>query len=94
MAYTTLLSNSKKTKKFQINEDNKSAQFHLKYPQILINKNNVSKHICLKELKNHTKKYLKQYFDKIDRSCGDSKVKAIVQGMQCKQIKAKKPNQW
>jgi hypothetical protein len=42
MAYTTLLSNSKKTKKFQINEDNKSAQFHLKYPQILINKNNVS----------------------------------------------------
>ena len=37
-----LLSNSKKTKKFQINEDNKSAQFHLKYPQIFINKNNVS----------------------------------------------------
>ena len=53
MAYT-LVSNSKKTKKFQINEDNKSAQFHLKYPQILINKNNVSKlskHICLKELR-------------------------------------------
>ena len=56
MAYT-LVSNSKKTKKFQINEDNKSAQFHLKYPQILINKNNVSKHICLKELRK-PKKYI------------------------------------
>ena len=56
MAYT-LASSSKKTKKSEINEDNKSAQFHLKYPHILINKNNVSKHICLKELKK-PKKYI------------------------------------
>ena len=31
MAYT-LASSSKKTKKSEINEDNKSAQFHLIYP--------------------------------------------------------------
>ena len=39
-----------------------------------MNKNNISNHICLKDIQ----KYLKLYFDKIDRSCGDSKVKAIV----------------